>query len=422
MTTTATHRIPPSPRAAVRPSPLRLLADPRTRGAAPDGGAWLIDEVEQAALRGRGGGGFPTHLKLAAVAGARGRAVVVANATEGEPVSLKDVTLLRHDPDLVIDGMLAAAAAVGAREAILVVSRGAGEARAAAEEAVARRAGGSRRVRLSCAAAPERFVMGEESALVNWLNGGPARPTLTPPRPSERGVGGRPTLVQNAETLAHIALIARHGARWFREVGTDAEPGSMLVTVSGGVHAPGVHEIALGTPLADVVARAGGPVAGVGGVLVGGYFGTWLDAPDPLALPVSRAGLGPAGGSVGAGTIVVLPADRCPLAETARVATYLAGETAGQCGPCVHGLRALAGAAHALAGVHDAAAALRDMRDLPGEIERRGACAHPDGAARLARSAIAAFPREVERHLRGECSATDRRPLLPVPAPPTEWR
>lgn len=399
----------------------RLLGG-RERGPAPAGGPWLIDEIERGGLRGRGGGGFPTFRKLAAVAEGRGRRVVVANGTEGEPVSRKDKALLTHDPDLVIDGALAAARTVGADEVVLVVSRGAGAMLWRADDAVRRRAPGARPIRLSIAAAPERFVMGEESALVHWLNGGPAKPTLTPPRPSERGVGGRPTLVQNVETLAHIGLIARYGADWYRRLGTDAEPGSALVTIDGGVALPGVREIELGTPLREVLALAGGPTDGVAGILMGGYFGTWLRADDLLATPFSAAGLRPAGGAPGAGTIVVLPRDRCGLRETARVAGYLAGESAGQCGPCVFGLRALAEASVALAGGRGGIRALEDLRELPGEIERRGACAHPDGAARLVRSALAAFPHEVDLHLRGHCSATDRRPLLPVPPAPTEWR
>ncbi len=386
------------------------------------GGRALIDEVERSGLRGRGGGGFPTSLKLAAVADRRGRAMVVANGTEGEPASHKDAVLLAHDPDLVVEGALAAATAVGAREVVIAVSRASGAALARVGDAVRRRSPDALPIRLSVVGTPERFVAGEESALVHWLNGGPAKPTLTPPRPSERGVGGRPTLVQNVETLAHIALIARHGADWFCRLGTDAEPGSMLVTVGGAVAAPGVHEIELGTPIGDILKISGGPTDGVGGVLVGGYFGSWLRTDRPMEVPFSAAGLRPLGSSVGAGTLVVLPRTSCGLVETARVARYLAGETAGQCGPCVFGLRALADASTALAGGRGAIEALRDMQDLPSEIEGRGACAHPDGAARLVRSALAAFPDEVRLHLEGHCSATRRTPVLPVPAASEEWR
>jgi NADH:ubiquinone oxidoreductase subunit F (NADH-binding) len=408
---------------ALAPRGLPRLLGARDRETMPvHTGRGLIDEVERSGLRGRGGGGFPTSLKLAAVADRRGRAVVVANGTEGEPASHKDAVLLSQDPDLVIDGALAAAEAVGAREVIVAISRASRTALARTGDAVRRRTSAGLPVRLSVVGTPERFVAGEESALVHWLNGGPAMPTLTPPRPSERGVDGHPTLLQNVETMAHIGLIARYGSDWFCRLGTDEEPGSMLVTLGGAVRSPGVHEIELGTPLRDVLALGGGAADGVAGVLVGGYFGTWLQTDDPMDVPFSRAGLRPVGGSVGAGTIVVLPRAACGLMETARVARYLAGESAGQCGPCVFGLRALADASVALAGGRGAPEALREMQDLPSEIERRGACAHPDGAARLVRSALAAFPDEVDLHLRGRCSASDRSPVLPVPAASGEWR
>jgi NADH:ubiquinone oxidoreductase subunit F (NADH-binding) len=191
----------------------------------------------------------------------------------------------------------------------------------------------------------------------------------------------------------------------------------MLVTVGGGVRRPGVLEIALGTPLGDVIARAGGLIDGLGGALVGGYFGTWLDAEDPRAVPFSVAGLRAAGTAPGAGTIVVLPASACPFAETARVARYLAQESAGQCGPCVLGLPELARNLRALADRRGAAAALGEVHELIGLVERRGGCGHADGAARLARSAVRAFPDELRLHLQGMCSATSHRPVLPIPAP-----
>ena len=177
---------------------------------------------------------------------------------------------------------------------------------------------------------------------MQFLDGGPALPTFTPPRPFERGVGGAPTLVQNVETLAHVALIARFGPEWFRGVGTGDERGSALVTVSGAVRRPGVYEIAVGTPLRDLVAPAGGTTAELGAVLAGGYFGAWLPAAEALAAPLSEAGLAPLGGALGARAFVALPATSCGVAETARVVRYLAGESAGQCGPCVHGLAAIA--------------------------------------------------------------------------------
>src|SRR5512132_1475277 len=181
----------------------------------------LLEMIERSGLCGRGGGGFPTGHKLRAVAGGRRRPVVVANGAEGEPMSMKDKVLCSTAPHLVLDGAAVAAAALGAAEVVVVVDRSADDARAAVAHAIEeRRTARVDRVSFRTADSPTRYLAGEESALVHWLNGGPAKPTLVPPRPFERGVGGRPTLVQNVETLAHIALIARFGDSWFRGIVT----------------------------------------------------------------------------------------------------------------------------------------------------------------------------------------------------------
>ena len=384
-------------------------------GPPPQLGSGLIAALEQSGLRGRGGASFPAARKLAAVASRQGRPVVVVNAVEGEPASGKDRTLLRYVPHLVLDGAVLAAEAVGAREAIVAVG-GASEIEIAAlaNEIAARnrrRLGG--RVRLRAVAAPDAFVAGEETALVRFLDGGPAKPTFTPPRPFERGVGGAPTLVQNAETLAHMALIARFGPRWFRELGSAAEPGSALVTLSGAVGRSGVYEIELGTTLEQVLARAGGAAEPLRAFLVGGYFGGWLEARTALPLPLLDEALAPHGASLGARAIVALPADACGVVETARVARYLADESAGQCGPCMFGLEAIAETLARLARRE------RDGRRIylgrwVEEVRGRGACKHPDGAARFVASALEVFADEVDLHLRGRCSGSDRR-VLPLP-------
>ena len=216
----------------------------------------LIAEVDRAGLAGRGGAGFPTGRKLAAVAGQR-RAVVVGNGTEGEPISAKDKVLMAQSPHLVLDGAAVAADLVGAAEAIIVVHPAVSDIMAAA--VAERKRARLDRARLSVVPAADRFVAGEASAVVHWLERGVPKPKATPQRLSERGLHGRPTLVQNVETLAHLALIARYGAGWFRAVGTQREPGSMLVTVAGAVGDPGVYEVAIGTPVGQVLELAGGP-------------------------------------------------------------------------------------------------------------------------------------------------------------------
>jgi len=366
-----------------------------------------LGEVERSGLTGRGGAGFPTAVKLAAVASRRG-AVVLANGTEGEPVSSKDAVLTAFNPHLVVDGVVAAMGVVGARDAFVAVSRD--DAARALEDALRERPAEAKRIQLVLV--PHRFVAGEESALVNFVNGGEAKPTFTPPRPFERGVDGRPTLVQNVETLANLGLIARYGARWFRSAGTDAEPGTVLVTVAGAVNRPGVVEVELGTPLRAVVERCGGLASTPQAVLVGGYFGSWIGA-SALDLPLSKSSV-----PLGARALVPLPADACGVAESARVLRYLAGESAGQCGPCVFGLPAVAEAFESIAaGRRDARSALERLPRLAAQIARRGACAHPDGALRFADSALRVFEREIELHLGGRCSAARRAPVLPTGGP-----
>ena len=388
---------------------------PVRQSAGRSRGEELIELAAAAGLTGRGGAGFATARKLRAVADARAHArpVVVANGVEGEPVSDKDKALLRHAPHIVLDGVALAAEAVGARTAIVALADSASHELAAVRAALAER---ERRnvdqIQIEVARVPDWFVAGEETAIVHALNGGPAAPTFTPPRPFERGVGGAPTLVQNVETLAHLALIARFGPQWFRAVGTAAEPGSALVTVSGAVSRPGVYEVPLGLPLADLLSWANGPSEPLSAFLIGGYFGTWIAAEQALRLRLIDAELASSGASLGARAIVALPRSACGLVESAHVIRYLADESAGQCGPCVHGLDAIAGAFERLArGGRDAAGAPAQLKRWLGQVKGRGACRHPDGAARLVESALRVFGAEVELHARGRCQGTRRAPL-----------
>jgi NADH:ubiquinone oxidoreductase subunit F (NADH-binding) len=336
---------------------------------------------------------------------------VIANGTEGEPASSKDKVLLAREPHLVLDGAVLAAEMVAARQAIVVVH---GAVREIVDEAAAeRRQVRLDRVKVKVMTAADGFVAGEASALVNWVGRGNPLPTAVPPRVSERGLDECPTLVQNVETLAHVALIARHGAPWFRALGTPAEPGSMLVTLIGAVRRPGVYEIEIGRPVSEVLGLAGGPAVTLGGLLIGGYFGTWADPATAGPLPFSAAGLRAMGGGPGAGLIAALPADACGLAETARVARYLAVESAGQCGPCVFGLDSVAGELEALAAGRRFEAA-RPRRWL-GQVDGRGACHHPDGAVHMVRSALEVFGAEMDRHARGWCCGTRPPGVLPVP-------
>jgi len=373
--------------------PLRGFGGPR-------GPMLLADTAARARLTGRGGAGFPLATKLRAVATQpRGPAVVVANGAEGEPASRKDRTLLGRVPHLVLDGAVLAADAVGADTVHVCVHPG--PAVAVVTHAVAERGrAGVDPVFIQVHEVPGRYVASQETALIGWLGGGPALPTFTPPRPSERGVRGRPTLVSNVETLAQLALLARYGERWYAEVGTPEAPGSVLLTVGGAVARPAVQEVAYGTRLGTVLDDAG--AGGLAAVLLGGYFGSWLPMPDAGDLEIAPETLRAAGAALGAGVILALPRGGCGLADTARIVTWLADQNAGQCGPCVNGLPAIAGALDALAAGRADRELVHRLRHWLTRVERRGACQHPDGVARLVRSTLQVFDAEVQRHLRGD--------------------
>jgi NADH:ubiquinone oxidoreductase subunit F (NADH-binding) len=406
-----THGEPPSARRRDRRWPIGDPVDRRSVAA-------LIDQIEQAGLGGRGGAAFPMAKKMRTVTAARGKPIVVVNATEGEPASLKDRTLLEKLPHLVLDGAALAARAIGADEAILCAC----ESAPVGLERAARAIGERERLpgqwpRIVLNVAPAGYVAGHESALVNYLNGGAAKPTFSPPMPYERGVRRRPTLVNNAETLAHVALIARHGPRWFRELGLSDQPGSTLLTLSGPLAYPGVYEVEYGASLSSLMDAAGGTTSHVRAALFGGYAGTWVDGAALPTLTLSNAHLTPHRATLGAGVVLLLSEDACPVAETARVTRWLAQQSAGQCGPCVHGLDALATTLEQVVSGNVGSRASARVEQLSALVSRRGACSHPDGTVRFVMSAVEVFAEELADHARhGACDACARPPELPLPA------
>ncbi len=190
----------------------------------------------------------------------------------------------------------------------------------------------------------------------------------------------------------------------------------MLVTLAGAVRYPGVYEVAIGTQVGEVLSQGGGPSGPLGALLIGGYFGTWVDPTVAAALPLSAEGLRGIGAGVGAGLLAAPPASACGLAETARIARYLPGASAGQCGPCVFGLDAIAGQLERLADGRGPDLA-RLHRWLGQVGSGRGACKHPDGAVAMIASALTLFTEEIDRHATGWCSGIrSRSGVLPVPA------
>ena len=379
------------------------LVDHQARlGSLPSGRAAVeaIPVLEASGLLGRGGAGFPVGRKWQSVASQDGgRPVVLANGAEGEPLSSKDRTLLRLRPHLVLDGAALAADALGADRIVLYIGAAHREASAAVRAALKERRGQA--VPVEILAAPDTYVAGEESAAVHFVNDADARPTMTPPRPYERGVAGRPTLVQNVESLAHAALIARRGDAWYREVGRGATPGSALVTVSGGSR-DGVREIEIGTTIGEIAAQSGAGTdpADRQAVLLGGYFGGWLSTERSWDVALDPIALRAAGSAFGAGVVAFLGNDRCGVRATARIMDYMAGQTAAQCGPCVFGLRAISDATTRLASGRPERDDLDRIQGWSRQLAGRGACRHPDGAVGHLLSSLRVFGPEWEIHQR----------------------
>jgi len=395
-------------------------------GPVPPGGGpgALVARLRDAGLTGRGGAGFPTWRKLAAATGQAdtafsngpavwsGPASVVANGAESEPESVKDAWLLTMAPHLVLDGLALVAEAVSAADAYVYVKPGPATETARLALAQRQAAGVDRRPADLRLAPPGVFVAGEASAAAAVVDGGTPRPfpqfvPLAAPAPRGAGRRGRlrrPVVVCNAETLAHVALIARRGAGWFRQLGTADEPGTMLVTVTGAVGSPGLVEVPVGATLGDVAGLAGGVTERPGALRVGGYGGSWLPASHAADVPLSRAGLAAWDAAPGPGLVHVLPARACGLAETARLAGYLAGQSARQCGPCRDGLPELAAAVARLGGGGEPTGYwARQAAELAALVDGRGACRHPDGAARLVRSALRVFAADLRAHAAGDC-------------------
>ena len=385
----------------------------------------LLQLVERIDLRGRGGAAFPFARKARAAVGTAERTgrplVVVVNATEGEPISAKDRMLLTRAPHLVLDGACLAASAFGADEIIVGVASGSpGEA--SMPKAIAERERDGSTLLLPCPARtvclPDRFVSGESGALIRGIGGLPAVPPARKGRSSDggpAGVRGLPTLLSNAETYAQLAIAARLGPDAYAVVGTPAEPGTLLLTVTRPKLAPLVVEVPAGARL-GVVLDACGVGSGLGeGLLVGGYHGAWIRTEDALQAPLSRIGMAALGGTLGAGAVVPLPADTCPVGEVARIAGWLAGESAGQCGPCRLGLPDTATALAELASGGGGSSALDQARRTIAAARGRGACAHPDGTARFVLSALAVFTEDVAAHESGRGCGRPVRGVLPLP-------
>jgi NADH:ubiquinone oxidoreductase subunit F (NADH-binding) len=391
------------PRLLIAGTERETLSAYRDRGGYVGGlhGEAMLQAVEAALLRGRGGAAFPLAVKLRTLAGQHGDKFIVANGEEGEPASIKDRWLLRRRPHLVLDGLLRAAVLIGATRAYVYVSDpGAADSVATAIAEV-----GTTVMPVILHRVDPAYVAGEETSAVRSINGGPAKPLDKPPRPFQEGVDRKPTLISNVETLANLPFIATRGAEAYRQVGADTgSPGTFLMTITGDCARPGLYEIPMGLTLADAVGSLAGFVGTPQGFLMGGFFAGLL-GPRALDIPLTYDRLKAAGSGLGCGAIVVIGEADCPVSATADVMAYFARENAGQCGACIKGTNAMSKVVDALSQGAADPAAVEKLRGWSVSLVGRGACSLLDGAAYVAASLFREFPAEVEAHLAGQCNA-----------------
>jgi NADH:ubiquinone oxidoreductase subunit F (NADH-binding)/ferredoxin len=377
----------------------------------------LIDMASQVDLRGQGGAAFPFARKLKAVVDAAKKTsspiIVVVNATEGEPGSFKDKMLMIRSPYLILSGAALVAEALEAEEVFVGVTSNE-LANRSIEAAIAAEPG--LRALMRVVQQPERFISGESGALIRGINGKkpvpPGRKTLA----AEKGVDDLPTLLSNASTFAQIAVLALLGPERFASVGVPEEPGTVLLSVSGSAKHPAVVECPTGVPLGAVLDICQAPAGD--GVLVGGYHGMWLDGETAYQVPIGREGLASAGGTFGSGIVLPLGDGTCPLGEVSRIASYLAGESAGQCGPCKLGLPSIARALAAIVDGSGGIEALDVARRAAAAVNGRGACSHPDGTTRFVLSALEVFTEDLAAHVFHSTCGRPVRGMLPLPEGP----
>jgi NADH-quinone oxidoreductase subunit F len=371
----------------------------------------VIGEIEAAGLRGRGGSGFPTAEKWRAARSQQAeRRIVVANLMAADPSALGE-----GHPHLVIEGLLIAAYAVGASEAIIAVRRDWTEAierlRAAAREATDAHLAGylvlgtDTSIQLSVWEGSGAYVAGEETALISALAGDRGMPLIRPPYPATRGLHDAPTIVQNAETLAHVAWIIAHSPDAFTSTGSGASRGTKLVTMMGRVAQPGLVEVPLGTPLLDLLELAGGGTGTTKALFVGGPGGGAIDAAS-LNLAYDYEGLEQAGAIIGSGSVLVTDSATC-MVDTARFFTdFSAREACGKAVPCRIGTLRLREALDRILAATPRPNDIVLLRQLSGKVADTALCKLERLAPGPILTTLDRFPEEYRAHAeRGECLA-----------------
>ncbi|HBO15409.1 MAG TPA: NADH-quinone oxidoreductase subunit F [Porticoccaceae bacterium] len=373
--------------------------------------------VKNSNLRGRGGAGFPTGIKWSFVpqgdARTPGHTYLVCNADEMEPGAFKDRLLMEYDPHQLIEGMLLSAYSIGADIAYIFIRGEYAVAIRRLRDAIAEcYANGylgkhilNSQFSLELHVHPSagRYICGEETALINALEGKRANPRAKPPFPQVSGLWGRPTIVNNVETLCNIPHIIDRGPEWFNTLGVGEDSGTKLFGVSGRVNNPGCWELPMGTPIRDIIENhAGGMKSGfqLKGFLPGGGSTDFLVA-DHLDLAMDYNVIGAAGSRMGTGTLIILDDRTCPVGMVLNLIQFFAQESCGFCTPCRDGLP---WTRHVLESLESGAGQPEDLETLAYQVKYIGAignthCALAPGAMEPLQSAMKYFYDDFEQHI-----------------------
>jgi NADH-quinone oxidoreductase subunit F len=372
----------------------------------------VVAEVKKSALRGRGGAGFPTGLKWSFMPKAfTGQKYVVCNSDEGEPGTFKDRDIIRYNPHMLIEGMIIAGYACGATVGYNYIHGEIWDEYKRFEEALeeARAAGylgdnilGSGiSFQLHASHGYGAYICGEETALLESLEGKKGQPRYKPPFPASYGLYGKPTTINNTETFAAVPSIIMNGADWFISMGKPNNGGTKIFSVSGHVNKPGNYEIKLGTPFAKLLEMAGGMRGGkkLKGVIPGGSSMPVLTADVMMSLDMDYDSIAKAGSFLGSGAVIVMDEDTCMVKAAERLAYFYFEESCGQCTPCREGTGWLYRIIHRIETGEGRKEDLDLLLNLADNIQGRTICALGDAAAMPVRAFVKTYRAEFEYHI-----------------------
>lgn len=379
----------------------------------------VIDEVKKSGIRGRGGAGFPAGLKWSFIPKDDPRPrYLVCNADEGEPGTCKDRDILRYDPHLLIEGMTIAAYAVGCQQGYIYIRgeffREAERLQAAIDEAYAAGHLGEsihntgNRFHLAVHRGAGAYVCGEETGLIESLEGKKGQPRVKPPFPANIGLYDCPTVVNNVETLSAVPDIIRNGGAWYSQLGVANSSGTKIFSVSGHVNKPGNYEVELGLPLKTLIEEYAGGVRGgwdnLKGIIPGGSSTPILTKLQCETVTMDYDGLGKEGTFLGAGSVIVIDKSVCIVRAIARLSKFYRHESCGQCTPCREGTGWLAQILERMESGQGTMEEIDLLDEIGKNIQGKTICALGDAAAMPVRGAIKAFREEFEHHvIHGRC-------------------